>query len=141
MIIWAFDLKKGMELGPWTSCIDRLATKTRGSRGSARRRRRHPRGPRVALLAEKRQRVCEPTPDTPALVIIINEYADDPSTNSERSTPTLACWSLAAPGHVERLVSSETEVQRLMVGVGYRLGARTDRADAQHRTLSGEGPG
>ena len=25
MIIWAIDLKRGMELGPWTECIDRLA--------------------------------------------------------------------------------------------------------------------
>ena len=26
VVIWAIDLKKGMELGPWQSCIDRLAT-------------------------------------------------------------------------------------------------------------------
>lgn len=26
MVIWAIDLKTGMELGPWASCIDRLAT-------------------------------------------------------------------------------------------------------------------
>ena len=26
VIIWAVDLKKGMELGPWQECIDRLAT-------------------------------------------------------------------------------------------------------------------
>jgi hypothetical protein len=26
VVIWAIDLKKGMELGPWRSCIDRLAT-------------------------------------------------------------------------------------------------------------------
>jgi S-DNA-T family DNA segregation ATPase FtsK/SpoIIIE len=25
-VIWAIDLKKGMELGPWAACIDRLAT-------------------------------------------------------------------------------------------------------------------
>ena len=24
--IWAIDLKRGMELGPWAACIDRLAT-------------------------------------------------------------------------------------------------------------------
>ena len=26
VVIWAIDLKKGMELGPWISCLDRLAT-------------------------------------------------------------------------------------------------------------------
>ena len=26
VVIWAVDLKRGMELGPWASCIDRLAT-------------------------------------------------------------------------------------------------------------------
>ena len=26
VVIWAIDMKKGMELGPWAPCIDRLAT-------------------------------------------------------------------------------------------------------------------
>jgi S-DNA-T family DNA segregation ATPase FtsK/SpoIIIE len=26
VVIWAIDQKKGMELGPWAGCIDRLAT-------------------------------------------------------------------------------------------------------------------
>ena len=26
VVIWGIDLKRGMELGPWESCIDRLAT-------------------------------------------------------------------------------------------------------------------
>ena len=26
VIIWGIDLKKGMELGPWQECLDRLAT-------------------------------------------------------------------------------------------------------------------
>jgi S-DNA-T family DNA segregation ATPase FtsK/SpoIIIE len=26
VVIWAIDLKKGMELGPWQDCIGRLAT-------------------------------------------------------------------------------------------------------------------
>jgi hypothetical protein len=26
VVIWGIDLKKGMELGPWASCLDRLAT-------------------------------------------------------------------------------------------------------------------
>ena len=75
VVIWAIDLKKGMELGPWTSCIDRLATTPEEAEAlladavavlEA----------RAALLAEQGQRVWEPTPDMPALVIIIDEYAE-----------------------------------------------------------------
>jgi FtsK/SpoIIIE family len=44
VIIWAIDLKKGMELQPWAPCIDRLAT-TPDEAGAARRCRGHPPGP------------------------------------------------------------------------------------------------
>ena len=75
VVIWAIDLKKGMELGPWASCIDRLATTPEEARAlladavavlEA----------RAALLAAQGQRVWEPSPDMPALVIIIDEYAE-----------------------------------------------------------------
>ena len=26
VVLWGIDLKRGMELGPWASCLDRLAT-------------------------------------------------------------------------------------------------------------------
>ena len=64
-----------MELGPWAPCIDRLATTPDEARAlladavailEA----------RAALLAERGQRVWEPSPDMPALVIIIDEYAE-----------------------------------------------------------------
>ena len=75
VIIWGIDMKKGMELAPWASCLDRLATTPDEARAlladavailEA----------RAALLAEQGQRVWEPTPDMPALVIIIDEYAE-----------------------------------------------------------------
>jgi S-DNA-T family DNA segregation ATPase FtsK/SpoIIIE len=75
VVIWGIDLKKGMELAPWVSCIDRLATTAEEARAlladavavlEA----------RAALLAELGQRVWEPTPDMPALLIIIDEYAE-----------------------------------------------------------------
>jgi FtsK/SpoIIIE family len=75
VVIWGIDLKKGMELGPWASCIDRLATTAEEAEAlladavavlEA----------RAALLAERGQRVWEPAPDMPALVIIIDEYAE-----------------------------------------------------------------
>jgi S-DNA-T family DNA segregation ATPase FtsK/SpoIIIE len=75
VVIWAIDLKKGMELAPWASCIDRLATTPEEARAlladavailEA----------RAALLAEHGLRVWEPSTDMPALVIIIDEYAE-----------------------------------------------------------------
>jgi hypothetical protein len=74
-VIWAIDLKKGMELGPWAPCINRLATTPEEASAlladavailQA----------RAAWLAHTGQRVWEPSPQTPALVIIIDEYAE-----------------------------------------------------------------
>jgi len=75
VVIWAIDLKKGMELGPWAPCIDRLATTPDEARrllGDA----VQVLEARAALLAERSQRVWQPTPEMPALVIIIDEYAE-----------------------------------------------------------------
>lgn len=75
VVIWAIDLKKGMELGPWAPCIDRLATTPDQAAAllvvavailQA----------RAARLAATGRRVWEPSPDLPALVIIIDEYAE-----------------------------------------------------------------
>jgi hypothetical protein len=75
VVIWAIDLKKGMELKPWQSCIDRLATTPEQATAlladavailNA----------RAELLAATGRRVWDPTPDMPALVIIIDEYAE-----------------------------------------------------------------
>jgi hypothetical protein len=75
VVIWAIDLKKGMELGPWGACIDRLATTPEEAAGLL--------GDAVAILqaraarlAVTSRRVWEPAPDMPALVIIIDEYAE-----------------------------------------------------------------
>jgi hypothetical protein len=74
-VIWGVDLKRGMELGPWASCIARLATTPAEARVlladavailEA----------RAAFLASAGRRVWEPSPDWPALVIIIDEYAE-----------------------------------------------------------------
>src|ERR1039457_5355320 len=75
VVIWAVDLKRGMELGPWAACIDRLATTPAEARAlladavailEA----------RAAFLAATGRRVWDPSPDMPALVIIIDEYAE-----------------------------------------------------------------
>jgi hypothetical protein len=75
VVIWGIDMKKGMELGPWAACIDRLATMPEEARAlladavailEA----------RAALLAARGLRVWEPSPDMPALIIIVDEYAE-----------------------------------------------------------------
>ena len=75
VVIWGIDLKKGMELRPWAPCIGRLATTPEEARAlladavailEA----------RAALLAARGQRVWDPSPDMPALIIVIDEYAE-----------------------------------------------------------------
>lgn len=75
VVIWAIDLKKGMELGPWAPCIDRLAATPQEATAlladavavlQA----------RAAWMASAGRRVWEPSPDMPALVIIVDEYAE-----------------------------------------------------------------
>jgi hypothetical protein len=75
VVIWAIDLKKGMELGPWAPCIDRLATTADEARALLADAVKVLEA-RAALLAERGQRVWQPSPDMPALVIIIDEYAE-----------------------------------------------------------------
>jgi hypothetical protein len=73
--VWAVDLKRGMELRPWASCIDRLATTPDQARALLR--------DAVAVLEARAEwltgqgrRVWEPTAELPALVIVIDEYAE-----------------------------------------------------------------
>ncbi len=74
-VIWAIDLKRGMELAPWASCIDRIATTSDEARALL--------ADAVAILearaetlAHTGRRVWEPSPEMPALLIIIDEYAE-----------------------------------------------------------------
>jgi len=75
VVIWAVDLKRGMELQPWAPCVARLATTSAEARAlladavailEA----------RASYLAAAGQRVWEPSEDMPALVIIVDEYAE-----------------------------------------------------------------
>jgi hypothetical protein len=75
VVIWAIDLKRGMELAPWASCIDWLATTPDEARAmltdgvsvlEA----------RAADLAAAGRRVWEPSPERPALLIIVDEFAE-----------------------------------------------------------------
>jgi FtsK/SpoIIIE family len=75
VVIWAIDLKKGMELNPWRECIGRLATTPEEATALLR--------DAVAILEARAdylasigRRVWEPSPEMPALIIIIDEYAE-----------------------------------------------------------------
>jgi hypothetical protein len=75
VIIWAIDLKKGMELGPWQECIGRLATSPEQATVLLRDAVTIMQA-RAEYLAAHGRRVWEPSPEMPALVIIIDEYAE-----------------------------------------------------------------
>jgi S-DNA-T family DNA segregation ATPase FtsK/SpoIIIE len=64
-----------MELGPWTECIDRLAT-TPGQATELLRDAVSVLKGRAEFLASAGRRTWEPAPEMPALVIIIDEYAE-----------------------------------------------------------------
>jgi len=75
VVIWAIDLKRGMELGPWQSCIDRLAT-TPEQAIALLRDAVAVLEARAALLAAARKRGWPVSPAMPALIILIDEYAE-----------------------------------------------------------------
>lgn len=75
VVIWAIDLMRGMELRPWAPCIARLATTPAEARALL--------ADAVAILEARAehlaaigQRVWEPSEDMPALVVVIDEYAE-----------------------------------------------------------------
>jgi predicted DNA-binding transcriptional regulator AlpA len=75
VILWCIDLKRGMELQPWSACIDRLATTPDQARALLRDAVAVLEA-RASWLTAQRRRVWEPTPEFPALVIVIDEYAE-----------------------------------------------------------------
>jgi S-DNA-T family DNA segregation ATPase FtsK/SpoIIIE len=77
VVIWGVDLKGGMELQPWASCIQRLAT-TPGQAIELFKDAVTELERRAAKMADQGQRSWDPTPDNPALVIVVDEYAEMP---------------------------------------------------------------
>ncbi len=91
VVLWGIDLKKGMELGPWLRCLDRLAT-TSGEAQVLLADAVAVLEARAAALAEQGQRVWVPSPNMPALVILIDEYAElvDDAPGSIRHADSIA---------------------------------------------------
>jgi S-DNA-T family DNA segregation ATPase FtsK/SpoIIIE len=91
VVIWAIDLKQGMELQPWRPCIGRLAT-TPEEAAALLADAVAIQQARAAHLAATGRRVWEPSPEMPALVIIVDEYAElaDESPDAMSDTDSIA---------------------------------------------------
>jgi DNA segregation ATPase FtsK/SpoIIIE, S-DNA-T family len=77
VILWGIDLKQGIELSPWSACLHRLAT-TPEDAAATLSAAVDELDRRAALLADHGARVWHPTRTTPALVLIVDEYAELP---------------------------------------------------------------
>ncbi|MEV4343540.1 FtsK/SpoIIIE domain-containing protein [Actinoplanes sp. NPDC049596] len=119
VVLWGIDLKGGMELRPWAPCLARLATTPdEATRLLAEA---------VAVLDARAHaaghdntRVWEPTPDTPALVIVIDEYAELADT-----APAAVAYaeSVARRGRavaVDLLAATQRPTQKAMGGGALR---------------------
>jgi S-DNA-T family DNA segregation ATPase FtsK/SpoIIIE len=80
--LWGVDLKGGMELGPWESVFERIAT-TPEEANELFRDAVTELNKRAASMAATGKRTWEPTPDNPALIIITDEYAELPEESHE----------------------------------------------------------
>jgi S-DNA-T family DNA segregation ATPase FtsK/SpoIIIE len=91
VVIWAIDLKKGMELQPWQACIDRLATSPEQAVALLRDAVAILQA-RAELLASTGRRVWDPSPGMPALMIVIDEYAEltDEAPDATKDTDSIA---------------------------------------------------
>jgi S-DNA-T family DNA segregation ATPase FtsK/SpoIIIE len=110
VVIWGIDLKGGMELGPWASCLPRLATTPQQA---------------TKLLADavaeiglreqeqvaRGERLWTPDYDNPALIILVDEYAELPD------EATAHADSLARLGRavaVNLLIATQRPTQKAM---------------------------
>jgi hypothetical protein len=113
VVIWAIDMKKGMELGPWQECIGRLATTPEQATALLRDAVAILQA-RAELLAASGRRVWEPSEDMPALVIVIDEYAElaEDAPEAARYTDSIARLGRAAA--VTMIAATQRPAQKVM---------------------------
>jgi len=113
VVIWAIDLKRGMELGPWAGCIDRLATTPEQAAALLRDAVAILKA-RAEYLAAAGRRTWEPTPDMPALIIVIDEYAElaEEAPTAMRDTDTIARLGRAIA--VTLIAATQRPTQKVM---------------------------
>jgi S-DNA-T family DNA segregation ATPase FtsK/SpoIIIE len=113
VVIWAIDLKKGMELGPWQSCIDRLAT-TPEEAITLLRDAVTVLEARAALLAGAGKRIWEISPTWPALVVIIDEYAELTDETPDAMSDTDSIARLGRAVAVTLIAATQRPTQKAM---------------------------
>jgi S-DNA-T family DNA segregation ATPase FtsK/SpoIIIE len=114
--VWGIDRKGGMELRPWLACLGRLAT---GAADSVALLRDAVAvlDTRADLLAARGERLWRPTPAAPALVVVVDEYAELPDDAAEHAD------SIARRGRavaVTLLVATQRPTQQAMGGSAVR---------------------
>jgi S-DNA-T family DNA segregation ATPase FtsK/SpoIIIE len=113
VVIWAIDLKRGMELRPWAACIDRLAT-TPAEAAVLLADAVTILFARAQYLADHGRREWEPSQRMPALVIIIDEYAElaEQAPDAMKDTDTIA--RLGRAPAVTLVAATQRPTQKVM---------------------------
>jgi S-DNA-T family DNA segregation ATPase FtsK/SpoIIIE len=75
VVLWGIDLKGGMELRPWASCLARLAT-TPAEAATLLHDAVKVLEARAQALGNNAERLWNPSKQAPALVIVVDEYAE-----------------------------------------------------------------
>ena len=113
VVIWAIDLKRGMELKPWAACIDRLAT-TPAEAAALLADAVTILYARAEHLADHGWREWQPSETVPALVIIIDEYAElaEQAPRAMKDTDTIA--RLGRAPAVTLVAATQRPTQKVM---------------------------
>ncbi|GAB1690791.1 FtsK/SpoIIIE domain-containing protein [Krasilnikovia sp. M28-CT-15] len=119
VVLWGIDLKGGMELRPWAPCLARLATTPDEATRLL--------SDAVAVLDARAQasgrdntRVWEPTPSAPALVIVIDEYAELADTAPAAVTYAESVARRGRAVAVDLLAATQRPTQKAMGGGALR---------------------
>ena len=121
VVLWGIDLKGGMELQPWAGCFDRLAV-TPEQATELFRDAVEKLNERAARMAAAGKRVWEPTPDDPALIIIVDEWAELPAEAREYAD------SIARRGRAvaENLIAATQRPTQEAMGKGTAVRSQMD---------------
>jgi S-DNA-T family DNA segregation ATPase FtsK/SpoIIIE len=113
VVIWAIDLKRGVELRPWAPCIDRLAT-TPAEAAALLADAVTVLFARAQHLADHGKREWQPSPAMPAMVIIIDEYDElaDDAPEAMNHTDTIA--RLGRAPAVTLIAATQRPTQKVM---------------------------
>jgi S-DNA-T family DNA segregation ATPase FtsK/SpoIIIE len=110
VVVWGIDLKGGMELRPWAACLGRLATTGADAvallaDAVAELQRR------TAELTSSGQRLWRPSRGMPALLVVVDEYAELPD-NAHPYADSLARLGRAVA--VNMLAATQRPTQQAM---------------------------